>query len=47
MKAVLQERESVWDELVDRCKGKVVGKCKSCAKSQVKKIWSDTLLRQS
>ena len=37
MKAVLQERESVWDELMDRCKGKVVGKCKTCSKSQVKK----------
>jgi hypothetical protein len=37
MKAVLQERESVWDELSERCGGKVVGKCKSCSKSQVKK----------
>jgi hypothetical protein len=55
MKAVLQERESVWDELSDRCGGKVVGKCKSCLKSQVKKDaerrvaeaeamgWEDTL----
>lgn len=37
MKAVLQERESVWDELSTRCGGKVVGKCKSCSKSQLKK----------
>jgi hypothetical protein len=37
MKAVLQERESVWDELSLRCSGKVVGKCKSCQKSQAKK----------
>jgi hypothetical protein len=37
MRAVLQERESVWDELSLRCGGKVVGKCKSCQKSQVKK----------
>lgn len=37
IKAVLQERESVWDELMDRCNTKVVGKCKSCSKSQVKK----------
>lgn len=37
MKAVLQERVSVWDELSERCGGKVVGKCKSCSKSQVKK----------
>ena len=37
MKAVLQERESVWDELNTRCNGKVVGKCKCCKKSQTKK----------
>ena len=38
MQVVLQERESVWDRLTDRCKGKVpVGKCKDCTKSQVKK----------
>ena len=37
-KAVLQERESMWDELVSRCNGKVpVGKCKECSKSQAKK----------
>jgi len=36
MKAVLQERESVWAELVERNK-KVVGKCKECQKSQAKK----------
>jgi hypothetical protein len=28
MKAVLQERESVWDGFVDRHSGKVVGKCR-------------------
>jgi hypothetical protein len=37
IKAVLQECESVWDELMDRCNTKVVGKCKSYSKSQVKK----------
>ena len=38
MKAVLQERESAWDELASRCKGKaLVGKCSACTKSQVKK----------
>ena len=38
MRVVLQEQESVWDWLTDRCKGKVlVGKCKDCMKSQVKK----------
>jgi hypothetical protein len=38
MKAVLQERESAWDELASRCKGKApVGKCSACTKSQVKK----------
>src|ERR1700720_879451 len=37
MKAVLQERESVWDELVANGNGRVVGKCKSCSKSQAKK----------
>lgn len=36
IKAVLQEWESVWDELVSWCK-KVVGKCKECLKSQAKK----------
>jgi hypothetical protein len=34
---VLQERESVWDKLSERCGGKVVGKCKLCSKSQLKK----------
>lgn len=38
MWVVLQEWESVWDQLTDRCKGKVpVGKCKDCTKLQVKK----------
>jgi len=37
MKAVLQERESVWQELSLQCRRKVVGKCKSCQKSQAKK----------
>ena len=38
MKAVLQEHESVWDELESRCKRKApVGKCSVCMKSQVKK----------
>jgi hypothetical protein len=37
MKAMLQECESVWQELSLRCHGKVVAKCKSCQKSQVKK----------
>ena len=37
MKAVLQERESVWDELVANCNGRVVGKCKECSKSQAKR----------
>ena len=38
MKVVLQERESVWDQLMDSCKGKApVGKCKDCAKPQMKK----------
>lgn len=37
MKAVLQGQKSVWDELMSRCKGKVVGKCKECLKSQAKK----------
>lgn len=36
MKAVLQERESVWDELTKRT-NRVVGKCKSCSTSQIKK----------
>ncbi|KAF7984096.1 hypothetical protein HWV62_16698 [Athelia sp. TMB] len=38
MHVVLEERVSVWDELVKRSKKeKPVGKCKDCAKSQVKK----------
>jgi len=37
LKAVLQERVSVWDELMTRRNGKVNGKCKQCKKSQVKK----------
>jgi hypothetical protein len=37
MKTVLQERVSMWDELSERCGGKVVGKCKGCTKSQAKK----------
>ena len=38
MKAVLQERESVWDELTRRCGSKApVGKCGGCSKSQAKK----------
>jgi hypothetical protein len=38
MRVVLQERESVWDRLVESCKGKApVGKCKDCTKSEVKK----------
>ena len=37
MKAVLEERVSVWDELMTRQNGKVNGKCKQCKKSQVKK----------
>ena len=37
MKAVLWEQVSVWDELSERCGGKMVGKCKGCTKSQVKK----------
>jgi hypothetical protein len=38
MKAVLQERESVWDELTRRCGAKaLVGKCGDCSKSQAKK----------
>ena len=38
MKAVLQEQESVWDELMMRCGAKVpVGKCGDCSKSQAKK----------
>ena len=37
MKAVLQERASVWDELSEKCGGRVVGKCKTCSKSQAKK----------
>jgi hypothetical protein len=45
IKVVLQEWESVWDELVSRCK-KVVGKCKECSKSQAKKMRRDMLQRQ-
>jgi hypothetical protein len=38
MKAVLQERESVWDKLTTRCGAKTpVGKCGDCSKSQAKK----------
>ena len=38
MKAILQEWESVWDQWMDRCKGKApIGQCKHCMKSEVKK----------
>lgn len=38
MQAVLQERVSVWDKMLDMNNGKVPpGKCGQCAKSQVKK----------
>jgi len=37
MKAILQVQESVWDEFVNKCGGRVVGKCKDCQKSEVKK----------
>jgi hypothetical protein len=41
MRAVLQEWKSVWDKLISASKAcgemKIVGKCSSCAKSQVKK----------
>ena len=37
MRVVLEERKSVWAELMERRKGKVVGKCAQCKKSQVKK----------
>jgi len=41
MRVVLQERKSVWDKLVSVCEArgdtKIVGKCSSCAKSQVQK----------
>ena len=40
VKVVLQERKSVWDKLTSECKArrtKMVGKCSSCAKSQVHK----------
>ena len=37
MKAVLEERVSVWDELMKQRNGKVVGKCGECKKSQTKK----------
>ena len=36
MKEVLCECESAWDELTKRC-GKVVGRCKACMTSQIKK----------
>jgi hypothetical protein len=36
MEEVLHECELVWDELAKRCK-KVVGKCKACTASQIKK----------
>jgi hypothetical protein len=37
LKAVLEERVSVWDELMTRWNGKVNDKCKQCKKSQLKK----------
>jgi hypothetical protein len=38
MRVVLEERVSVWDEYIERLKGRrVVGKCQSCQKSQLKK----------
>ena len=38
LKAVLRERELVWDEMIVQNGGKQpVGKCKECKKSQVKK----------
>lgn len=38
LKAVLNERESVWDEMIAKNGGKrPVGKCKECKKSQAKK----------
>lgn len=37
MKVVLQERQSVWDVLMERHNGKVVGKCQRCQKSQAKR----------
>ena len=38
IKVVLQEWEEAWDQLMDRCKGKVpVGKCKDCTKLQAKR----------
>ncbi|KAG1735073.1 uncharacterized protein EDB91DRAFT_1083817 [Suillus paluster] len=37
MKAVLQEQQSVWDTLMEWHKGKVVGKCQRCQKSQAKR----------
>jgi len=40
VKVVLQERKSVWDKFTSECKAhrtKMVGKCSSCAKSQVHK----------
>jgi hypothetical protein len=39
MKAVIQEWVSVYDKLVEQVRGekKVIGKCKNCRKSQVKK----------
>jgi hypothetical protein len=42
IRVVLQERKSVWDKFTSMCKGhgtgtKLVGKCASCTKSQVRK----------
>ena len=38
MRVVLEERVSVWDEYIERLKGRrVVRKCQSCQKSQLKK----------
>lgn len=39
MCAVVQERTSLWDKLVEEvgCEKKVVGKCEKCKKSQIKK----------
>jgi hypothetical protein len=41
VKAVLQERKSVWDKFISECNArktkKMVGKCSSCTKSQVHK----------
>jgi hypothetical protein len=46
MKAVFQEQVSVWDELPERCGGKVVGKCKEWAQSQTKNVPNDMLWLQ-